>query len=96
MAFSDHAAWGWDERVLRTLASVATSFGLLCAQLTEVLARFGGYAERYSSALGQVDQGHRAWVDAPPGTPATSCGSSSTRICWPPLGDIRGLGRLTA
>jgi hypothetical protein len=65
MAFNDHADWGWDERVLRTLASVATSFGLLCAQLTEALARFGGYAVRYSSALGQVDQGHRAWVDAP-------------------------------
>ncbi len=65
MAFNDHSDWGWDERVLRTLGSVAASFRLLCAQLTEGLARFGGYAERYSSALGQVDQGHRAWVDAP-------------------------------
>ena len=65
MAFNDHTDWGWDERVLRTLGSVAASFRLLCAQLTEGLARFGGYADRYSSALGQVDQGHRAWVDAP-------------------------------
>ncbi|MGI8448915.1 MAG: transcriptional regulator [Streptosporangiaceae bacterium] len=65
MAFNDHADWGWDERVLRTLASVATSFRFLCAQLTDSLARFGGYADRYSSALGRVDQGDRAWVDAP-------------------------------
>ena len=65
MAFNDHTDWGWDERVLRTLGSVAASFRLLCAQLTGGLARFGGYADRYSSALGQVDRGHRAWVDAP-------------------------------
>jgi hypothetical protein len=44
MAFNDHIDWGWDERVLRTLGSVAASFRLLCAQLTEGLARFGGYA----------------------------------------------------
>ncbi len=33
MAFNDHADWRWDDRVLRTLASVATTFRLLCAQL---------------------------------------------------------------
>jgi hypothetical protein len=65
LAFNDHTDWGWDERVLRTLGSVAASFGLLCAQHTGALARFGGYAGRYSSAPGQVDQGNRAWVDAP-------------------------------
>lgn len=27
-------------------------------------ARFGGYADRYSSALAKVDRGQRAWVDA--------------------------------
>ena len=81
--------------MLRTLGSVAASFRLLCAQLTEGLARFGGYADRYSSALGQVDQGHRAWADAPDRSPVTSCGSSSTRICSPPS-DTPGPGRLTA
>jgi hypothetical protein len=65
MAFNDHADWGWDERVLRTLASVAASFRILCAQLTDALARFNGYADRYASALGQVDRGDRAWVDGP-------------------------------
>lgn len=63
MAFNDHTDWRWDERVLQTLASVATSFRRLCDQLTECLARFGGYAGRYSSALAKVDRGQQAWVD---------------------------------
>ncbi len=65
MAFNDHTDWPWDERVLQTLASVAASFRLLCTQLTGALARFDGYADRYAAALGQVGQGHRAWVDGP-------------------------------
>lgn len=65
MAFNDRAHWGWGKRVPRTLASVATSFRFLCAQLTDSLARFGGYADRYSPALGRGDQGDRAWVGAP-------------------------------
>ena len=51
MAFDDHADWRWDDRLLQTLASVATSFRLLCAQLSAGLARFGGYAGLYASAL---------------------------------------------
>jgi hypothetical protein len=63
MAFNDHTDWGWDERVLRTLAHVGKDFKELCSQLAECLARFDGYADRYSSALRKVDMGHRAWVD---------------------------------
>ncbi len=65
MAVNDHTDWPWDERVLQTLASVGAPFRLLCTQLTGALARFDGYAGRYAAALGQVDQGHRAWVDGP-------------------------------
>jgi hypothetical protein len=65
MAFNDHSDWRWDERVLRTLASVDTSFRHLCHQLAGCLARFDGYAARFSSALGKVEKGQRAWVDAP-------------------------------
>ena len=65
MALNDHADWRWDERVLRTLASIDGSFRHLCYQLAGCLARFGGYADRYSSALGQVEAGQLAWVDAP-------------------------------
>jgi hypothetical protein len=63
MAFNDHTTWPWDERVLQTLTSVATSFRGLCDQLARCLARFGGYADRYSSALAKVDRGQHAWVD---------------------------------
>ena len=65
MAFNDHTDWPWDERVLRTLSSVDRVFRELCDQLTACLQRFGGYAERYSAALAQVDAGQRRWVDAP-------------------------------
>ena len=65
MAFNDHTDWHWDERVLRTLALVGKSFTDLCGRLTECLARFDGYADRYSAALRRVDMGQRAWVDGP-------------------------------
>jgi hypothetical protein len=64
MASNDHTDWRWDDRVLRTLASVAGSFSRLCGQLSEGLARFDGYAGLYSSALAQVEAGQNAWVDA--------------------------------
>lgn len=63
MAFNDHTDWRWDERVLRTLASVGTSFRELCGQLAGCLARFDGYADRYSGALAKAESGQRAWVD---------------------------------
>ena len=65
MAFNDHADWRWDERVLRTLASLGNALGQLCDRLTACLRRFDGYADRYSSALAKVDAGQRRWVDAP-------------------------------
>ena len=64
MAFNDHTDWRWDDRVLRTLASVAGSFRRLCGQLSHGLARFDGYAGLYSSALGKAEAGQRSWVDA--------------------------------
>jgi hypothetical protein len=63
MAFNDHTDWRWDERVLRTLANAGKSFTDLCGQLTERLARFDGYADRYASALRKVERGERIWVD---------------------------------
>jgi hypothetical protein len=63
MAFNDHTDWRWDERILRTLASVGTSFRELCGQLAGCLARFDGYADRYCGALAKAERGQRAWVD---------------------------------
>jgi hypothetical protein len=65
MAFNDHTDWRWDDRVLETLAYLGRSFRRLCDQLAESLARFDGYADLYSCALGKVEAGQRAWVDAP-------------------------------
>jgi hypothetical protein len=64
MAFNDHTDWRWDERVLRTLASVDDAFRRLCGQLSACLARFDGYADLYSSAREKAAAGQRAWVDA--------------------------------
>jgi hypothetical protein len=36
----------------------------LCGQLSECLARFDGYADLYSSALGKAETRQRSWVDA--------------------------------
>ena len=64
MAFNDHTDWRWDDRVLQALTSLGSSFSRLCDRLAESLARFDGYAELYCSALGKVEAGQRAWVDA--------------------------------
>ena len=64
MAFNDHSDWSWDERVLKTLASVGHTFRQLCDELATALTRFHGYADRYFAALAHVDAGRRAWIDA--------------------------------
>jgi hypothetical protein len=56
------------------LGSLQASFGRLCGQLSGSLTRFDGYAGLYSSALGQVETGHQAWVDAP--------GQDSLHVVW--------------
>lgn len=65
LGLNDHTDWRWDERTLETLAVLGTSFGRLCEELAECLARFDGYAQRYSAALRKVEAGRRDWVDAP-------------------------------
>jgi hypothetical protein len=64
MAFNDHADWRWDERVLRALASLDTSFRHVCDRLAGCLERFDGYADRYSLALSKARAGQHTWVDA--------------------------------
>ncbi len=64
MAFNDHSDWRWDDRVLRELASLDTSFGRICDQLAGCLERFGGYSGRYSLALARAQAGQRGWVDS--------------------------------
>jgi len=63
MAFNDHTDWRWDERVLQTLTWLERPFGRLGDQLSGCLERFGGYRDRYSSALALAMTGQKAWVD---------------------------------
>jgi hypothetical protein len=63
MAFNDHSDWRWDERVLHTLTWLEGPFGRLGDQLSRCLGRFGGYPDRYSSALARAMAGQKAWVD---------------------------------
>jgi hypothetical protein len=65
MTFNDHTDWRWDQRVLATLAALASSFRQLCDQLAGCLARFGGYADLFSAALIRAETGQHAWVDGP-------------------------------
>jgi hypothetical protein len=65
LAVNDHSDPVWDERVLRTLASVDEVFRRLCRRLADRLQRFDGYAERYAAAVAAVGTGEPRWVDAP-------------------------------
>jgi hypothetical protein len=65
MAANDHSDWAWDERVLKTLGSLAQRLESLGAGLAGELTRFAGYPERFATALARVDRGERRWVDAP-------------------------------
>ena len=81
MALNDHTDRRWDERVLRTPASLERAFRDLCDELAALLTRFDGYGDRFSSAWRQVEAGRRAWLDAPDRGSAPCCGSRSTRTC---------------
>ena len=65
LAANDHADWGWDESVLRSLRALGDGLQRALAPLAEVLPRFDGHVPRYRAALARVDRGERAWVDAP-------------------------------
>jgi hypothetical protein len=65
MAFNDHTDWRWDQRVLAALAALDSAFRQLCDQLAGCLARFGCYADLFSTALARAEAGEHAWVDGP-------------------------------
>lgn len=65
MAANDHSDWRWDEQVLERLASLSRRLRPIGEQLTEALARFAGYPDRFDAALDRVGQGQERWVDEP-------------------------------
>ncbi|UOY02979.1 hypothetical protein [Blastococcus sp. PRF04-17] len=57
MAANDHTDWGWDEQVLRSLASLGDGLDRALTPLAEALPRFDAHVDRYRAALAR----HRAW-----------------------------------
>ena len=63
MAANDHTDFRWDDRVFDSLGYLDRRLRPLADGLAAVLDRFGGYADRFSAALGRAVQGERSWVD---------------------------------
>ncbi|WP_336707335.1 transcriptional regulator [Oerskovia sp. USHLN155] len=70
LAPNDHADPAWDADVLDELAAIGDALAPLAHRLGDVLARFGGYHDRYSTALRRARAGEGGWVD---GTDVDSC-----------------------
>ncbi len=85
MAANDHTDHRWDDRVLEVLGAVGRRLMPLESELTAVLARFGGYSDRYGRALDKAIQGDTTWHESMPSasTRATWCGCNCTRTCSP-------------
>ena len=74
MAANDHTDLRWDDPVIESLRSVGAGLSPLQTELTAVLARFAGYAERYDAALARVARGENRW--------ATGVGIDSCHVVW--------------
>ena len=74
MARNDHSDRRWDEGVLDALGTLDRSLRPVCVDLLDVLDRFDGYADRFSTALHRVDRGDHSWV--------TGVGIDSCHTVW--------------
>jgi len=70
LAGNDHSDAAWDARVLDELAAIDRGLGPLVTRLAGLLARFGGYDERFAAARRRAAAGEAGWVD---GTHVDSC-----------------------
>lgn len=64
MARNDHTDWKWDDRVLRSLTSLARELSEMDDGLS-ALERMSGYPERFAAALSRANEGQNRWVDEP-------------------------------
>lgn len=60
---NNHADEEWDGRVLDELDLLAGELSPIAAELEMMLARFGGYADRFVAAVRRAQQGDAGWVD---------------------------------
>lgn len=62
-ASNDHSDRDRDARILTELSALNRALAPLVERLSSVLARFGGYTERFESALNKGKNGHNEWID---------------------------------
>ncbi|WP_106131304.1 transcriptional regulator [Pseudosporangium ferrugineum] len=62
LASNDHSDPQWDGRVLDELTVIGAELTRLIDALVSVLARFGGYADRFGAALARARAGDGQWV----------------------------------
>lgn len=60
---NNHRDPAWDRRVLDELAAIGAELAPLTTRLSRVLARFGGYSDRYDEALRRAHNGEHGWID---------------------------------
>lgn len=63
LAPNDHSDKDRDGGILIELGALNQALAPLVATLSEVLARFDGYAERFDAALNKAKEGHHQWID---------------------------------
>ncbi|MBD7980512.1 transcriptional regulator [Oerskovia merdavium] len=63
LASNDHSDPAWEDGVLDELAAIDRAIAPLVRRLSDVLARFRGYDERFAAALRRVQAGDGGWVD---------------------------------
>lgn len=64
LAANDHTDYRWDSRIIDELVSLGRRLEPVATSLAVHLARFDGYADRYSAAVARVERGERRWVDS--------------------------------
>lgn len=63
LAANDHSDPAWDDGVLDELTAIDQALAPLAGRLDDVLARFGGYDSRFTTALHRAKAGEGGWVD---------------------------------
>jgi len=62
---NDHADAGYDRAVIGRLAETDSGIQPVCAALAAVLERFGGYGDRFATALDRISGGDLDWFTKP-------------------------------
>lgn len=63
LADNDHTDPAWDTGVLNELTAIDHALTPLASRLDDILARFGGYDTRFTTALHRAKAGEDKWVD---------------------------------